>query len=218
MLPPTPENLRVIGDEVERLGRLLGALRSLNELESEDVERASTSRSTWPRWQRVPPTAHRSGVRGQGRRRSTRTCGRSTVKGDRDRLLQVVGNLLDNALKFTPEGGHVTLAVAAAAARLPTAAPARAGCRSRSAALTVTDDGPGIDPIDLPFIFDRFYRAQAARGTLRASVSASPSHGRSSRRKAASIAGVPTGPGWRRAVHGACLPAASHRRPRVAAA
>ena len=39
VLPATPENLRVIGAEVERLGRLLGALRSLNELESEDLER-----------------------------------------------------------------------------------------------------------------------------------------------------------------------------------
>ena len=34
-----------------------------------------------------------------------------------------------------------------------------------SVRLTVTDDGPGVDPVDLPFIFDRFYRAQDARGT-----------------------------------------------------
>jgi signal transduction histidine kinase len=33
------------------------------------------------------------------------------------------------------------------------------------ATLTVTDSGPGVDPVDLPFIFDRFYRSQAARGT-----------------------------------------------------
>ncbi len=36
--------------------------------------------------------------------------------------------------------------------------------------LTVTDDGPGVDPIDLPFIFDRFYRAQGARGTAGAGL------------------------------------------------
>jgi len=76
----------------------------------------------------------------------------ATVKGDRDRLLQVAANLLDNALKFTPEGGRVVLAVAVASG-------------GPWATLTVADSGPGIDPIDLPFIFDRFYRSQAARGT-----------------------------------------------------
>ncbi len=150
VLPATPENLRVIGAEVERLGRLLGALRSLNELESEDVsveheklDLADVGRDAVAHAE----TAYAAkGVTLLGDLASV------SVKGDRDRLLQVAANLLDNALKFTPQGGRVMLTVAAAPS-------------DHWATLTVTDSGPGIDPVDLPFIFDRFYRSQAARGT-----------------------------------------------------
>ena len=149
VLPATPENLRVIGAEVERLGRLLGALRSLNELESEDVsveheklDLAGVGRDA---------IAHAETVYAAKGVTLLGDLAEVAVKGDRDRLLQVAANLLDNALKFTPQGGRVVLAVAAAGGPW--------------AALTVTDTGPGIDPVDLPFIFDRFYRSQAARGT-----------------------------------------------------
>ncbi|MBE3034289.1 MAG: HAMP domain-containing protein [Actinobacteria bacterium] len=148
VLPATPENLRVIGAEVERLGRLLGALRSLNELESEDVsveherlDLADVGRDAIAHAETVYAA---KGVTLDG------DLAPATVKGDRERLLQVAANLLDNALKFTPEGGRVVLAVASG---------------GPWATLTVADSGPGIDPIDLPFIFDRFYRSQAARGT-----------------------------------------------------
>ncbi|APV50555.1 hypothetical protein BWI17_13170 [Betaproteobacteria bacterium GR16-43] len=56
----------------------------------------------------------------------------------------VVVNLLGNAIKFTPRGGHITLRVARAEDRVT---------------LTVEDNGPGIDPAALPHIFERFYRA-----------------------------------------------------------
>jgi signal transduction histidine kinase len=74
----------------------------------------------------------------------------TTVHGNRNHLRQVVNNLLDNAVKFTGEGGnvHVTLT-------------RRDG--SRTAALTVEDTGPGISPEDLPKVFDRFFRADRAR-------------------------------------------------------
>ena len=148
VLPATPENLRVIGAEVEHLGRLLGALRSLNELESEDVgveheslDLAGVARDAM---KRAESAFQAKGVALVGELSPV------TVKADGDRLLQVVANLLDNALKFTPEGGRVMLAVAAAGSW---------------AHLTVADSGPGIEPVDLPFVFDRFFRSQTARGT-----------------------------------------------------
>ncbi|MBK7217543.1 MAG: HAMP domain-containing histidine kinase [Candidatus Promineofilum sp.] len=65
-----------------------------------------------------------------------------------DRLVQVIGNLVGNALRHTPDGGHVQLAAALAGPRV---------------VLSVTDDGPGIPNDDLPHIFERFYRGDKAR-------------------------------------------------------
>ena len=168
ILPPTPENLRLIGEEVERLGRLLGALRSLNELESEDLsvehEPVDLAEVAAGASDRHRPAFLTKGVE------LTEELQPGVVLGDRDRLLQVVANLLDNALKFTPAGGHVVLAVEAVDRRVEQAGGALAGPAGRSVRLTVTDDGPGVDAVDLPFIFDRFYRAQQTRGTAGAGL------------------------------------------------
>jgi two-component system sensor histidine kinase MprB len=70
---------------------------------------------------------------------------RTLVTGARGRLDRAVANLLDNAGKWSPPGGAVEV-------------------RLRSGELTVRDRGPGIGADDLPHVFDRFYRATAARG------------------------------------------------------
>lgn len=67
---------------------------------------------------------------------------------DRQRLTQVLGNLLDNALRHTPAGGHVTLTTAR---------------KGNDVVFTVADDGEGIAAEHLPHIFERFYRADSAR-------------------------------------------------------
>jgi signal transduction histidine kinase len=73
----------------------------------------------------------------------------AVVNGDRDRLKQLLLNLVSNAIKFTPEGGRVTLGLSRAAGNW--------------ARLVVTDTGVGIPPAELPFIFERFYRVDKAR-------------------------------------------------------
>jgi two-component system OmpR family sensor kinase/two-component system sensor histidine kinase BaeS len=70
------------------------------------------------------------------------------IDGDADRLRQVVGNLVSNALRYTPAGGLVTL---------------HAHRADHSVHFAVTDTGPGIPAKDLPHVFDRFYRGDAAR-------------------------------------------------------
>lgn len=71
------------------------------------------------------------------------------IVGDRDMLLQAVANLLDNAIKFTPAGGKVTLA---------------ADRSGQDLMVTVTDTGPGIRPAEITRVTERFYRAEASRG------------------------------------------------------
>jgi PAS domain S-box-containing protein len=69
------------------------------------------------------------------------------VSGDRTRLMQVVCNLLDNAVKFSPEGGRVRV---------------RVGALDGEARVEVSDEGEGIAPEFLPYVFERFRQADMA--------------------------------------------------------
>ncbi len=75
----------------------------------------------------------------------------TAVQGNRQHLRQVVYNLLDNALKFTPAGGRVTVAL-------------RVDPDTDMVIFSVRDTGTGIPAEDLPLVFDRFYRGHLPRG------------------------------------------------------
>jgi signal transduction histidine kinase len=70
------------------------------------------------------------------------------VRADETRLQEVLYNLLDNALKYSAPGGQIRL---------------QAQKHGKEVALSVSDTGVGISNVDLPRIFERFYRADKAR-------------------------------------------------------
>jgi signal transduction histidine kinase len=105
--------------------------------------------------EKVTPRAEQAGVRLE-----VATEGDPVVSGDRDRLTQVISNLLDNALKHTPSGGRITLA-----AKSLTQQPGKRGEQPDPCIeITVSDTGEGIPPEDLSRIFERFYRGDKSRG------------------------------------------------------
>jgi two-component system OmpR family sensor kinase/two-component system sensor histidine kinase BaeS len=71
-----------------------------------------------------------------------------TVQADPQRVGQVIGNLVSNALRYVPENGHVQILVSAEGKRVRVA---------------VRDDGPGVPEADLPKLFDRFWRGEKSR-------------------------------------------------------
>ncbi len=139
------ESMEVIQDETERMSRLLGDLLLLARADSgglplrhEPVELDNILFDVYRQVSRIekPVTLELKEVDQVG------------ILGDEDRLKQLMLNLVDNAVKYTPPGGTVRLSLAK---------------ENGWSHLSVSDTGVGIPAEDLPHIFDRFYRVDKAR-------------------------------------------------------
>ncbi|MDO3409583.1 ATP-binding protein [Saccharibacillus sp. CPCC 101409] len=146
------ELLNVIHDESLRMGRLVKDLLDLARMEAGHTD---ILRNRVDAGELVERVYRKFAVRakdGELDFRLERAEGELLLEqADEDRLEQVVTNLLDNAFRHTPPGRGVTIAVK------PTTAEREA------LTIYVTDEGQGIPAEDLPYIFDRFYKADKAR-------------------------------------------------------
>jgi two-component system sensor histidine kinase MprB len=140
-LPPG-ERERLLSDVVEQLGEMTNLIAELIELaraeqhpeQPEDVRLDLLARSAVERAKRNRPEVS-----------FTTDLQESVVHGAPSTIERALANLLDNAAKWSPPGGEVEVAV-------------------RGGEVIVRDHGPGIADEDLPYVFDRFYRASSARG------------------------------------------------------
>jgi two-component system sensor histidine kinase MprB len=132
------EVLTRVADQVDELSRLVVSVTDLARGEPLQRERSQI------RFDAVTSDALDAARRDWPKTEFDADLAPCTVNGSPDRLRVAVKNLLDNAAKFGPPEGPIEVRLA-------------------DGELTVRDRGPGIDPDDLPFIFDRFYRATSSR-------------------------------------------------------
>jgi signal transduction histidine kinase len=145
---PEPEARRigtVIGENVQALSRMIQDLLELSRLESgrfslriDRTDVAALARAVVASYV-VQTDRHRLTVEAPP--------DLPTVPADPDRVRQVLANLVSNAVRYSPEGGEVRVALAERDARL---------------VVVVTDEGVGIAPEELPRVFEAFYRARSA--------------------------------------------------------
>jgi len=142
------EFLVKINAETDRLAQLVQELGELSRIESGQsplVKQKIDIGDVIQRMaERLTPQAERAGLHINLDLKSTLP----PVNADRDRIEQVLVNLLHNAIKFTPAGGSITLSAVST---------------GDSIQVSVSDSGVGISSDDLPRIFERFYKADKAR-------------------------------------------------------
>ena len=152
--------LGIIGDEAARLERLIGELLDLATLEGGGGTLRREPVRIEDLFARVAARHERRLEQAGVALRASIEPDAGVITGDGPRLEQAVQNLAANAIRYAPRGSTIRLAARASAA--PIATP-RGG--APAIVIAVEDEGPGIPPEHVPHVFDRFYKAQAARET-----------------------------------------------------
>ncbi|MEV4350602.1 ATP-binding protein [Actinoplanes sp. NPDC049596] len=147
VVQPSPELFASLHEETLLQGRILDDLQVLALAEAGDLGYTKTP-ADLSELAAAAVTAHRARAAEAGVTLELDAPDEVWVEADQDRLRQVLGNLLSNAIRYTDRDGHIAVRVAA---------------EEGEAVLTVRDTGVGIAAGDLPHVFERFWRADKAR-------------------------------------------------------
>jgi signal transduction histidine kinase len=161
VLPPSRERFDTMYSEAQHLQRLVDDLRTLSLADAGELPLNRQPTPPHELLERIAATyRHPAGQAGVALRlQPNGELPQCDV--DPERMVQVLGNLVSNALRYTPQGGQIVLS--ARLRRAPDTRPLGRPSPSRAVQLIVQDSGQGIAPDVLPHIFDRFYRGDAAR-------------------------------------------------------
>lgn len=144
----TPQRIEIIKTEVDHLRRLVSDLTTLAQVEAGGLDIQAQPVDPSLLLERIYH-AYQPIVARQGVDLALDIAGPlPPIRVDEGRLVQVLKNLVENALRYTPKGGKITLGAS----------------QNNTVQIFVKDNGSGIDAEDLPYVFDRFYRADKARG------------------------------------------------------
>jgi two-component system phosphate regulon sensor histidine kinase PhoR len=145
--------LRVMSEQAQRMTRLIDDLLSLSRVEMREhltpAEQVDLNEAAQHVIQTLQPIAGSAGASIELRELPTP----AIIRGDRDEIVQLLQNLVQNALKYGKPGGRIGVEIAH---------EAQGGGRAARFVLSVTDDGPGISPEHLPRLTERFYRVSVA--------------------------------------------------------
>jgi signal transduction histidine kinase len=148
VLEPTPERLDVIYGEAQHLFHLIQDLRTLSLADAGELPLQRQQIEPVDLLQRVKKAfSHQAEVHEISLEVVAKT-DLASIEVDEERMMQVLGNLISNAMRHTPQGGRVALGASQQADRI---------------LLTVADTGEGIPAHNLAKVFERFYRGETSR-------------------------------------------------------
>lgn len=148
VLQPTPERFALIYKEIERLQNLVGDLRMLSQADAGELTLHPQNLNPKTLLDQASALFQHHAARQSVTIGVEASADLPEIHVDEARMLQVFDNLISNALRYTPEGGRITL---------------RGTKVNEQVELSVADNGCGIAPEELPLIFDRFHRADKSR-------------------------------------------------------
>lgn len=150
-IPPEMQNhyLKIVSQEVGRLARLVQNMLDITKLESGEYQVHARLYNVWETLAGAAISAEQRITNGKINLEGLEELGQTLVYADPDLIHQVAYNLLDNAIKFTPENGTIRLN----AQRL-----------GPEVEISVWNSGQGISEQALPFVFERFYKEDQSRG------------------------------------------------------